>query len=213
LAESEKLNEILTQNNEKELERFVYIDIFSTPKIAGIGGLYKHSFKDFIVREIIEGDYVLDIKEDNINHAFSEASKDRFTNFNLIKFNKDTFEAIRCISKALNIPIDTIYYSGLKDKCSISVQKVSIKGNFIEELRKLKLKDIFIRNISPSKKPVKIGSNWGNQFIITIRNINNFKNAENRIKKLFQILQKKGFPNYYGMQRFGTFRPNSHLID
>lgn len=212
MAENERLNDILSQKNEKELEKFVYIDIFSTPKIEGIGGLYKHTFKDFIVKEIVEGDYILDIKQDNTNHSFSEESKDRFTTFNLVKLNRDTFDVIRHISKALNIPIDSIYYSGLKDKCSISVQKVSIKGNHIEELRKLKLKDIFIRNISPSKKPVKIGSNWGNHFIITIRNIEKFKNAEKRIKKIFQVLQIKGFPNYYGQQRFGTFRPNSHLI-
>ena len=29
---------------------------------------------------------------------------------------------------------------------------------------------------------------------------------------MFKILQNQGFPNYYGLQRFGTFRPNSHLI-
>ncbi|MFX0027152.1 MAG: tRNA pseudouridine(13) synthase TruD [Candidatus Hermodarchaeota archaeon] len=212
MDESSKNKPTLTANGEKNLERFVNIDIYSSSNVKGIGGLYKYDFKDFIVKEITKERYTLEIKEDNLGSSFSIESKDRFTTFNLIKINKETFEAIKLISNVLNIPIDSIYYSGLKDKCSISVQKVSIKGNFIEKLRKLKLKDIFIRNIYPSRKSVKLGSNWGNQFIITIRNIEKSKNTLIKIKKIFKILQNQGFPNYFGLQRFGTFRPNSHLI-
>ena len=212
MDESGKNKLILGANREKLLERFVNIDTYSSANIKGIGGLYKYDFKDFIVKEIIKGRYILEIKEDNLGSSFSKESKDRFTTFNLIKINKETFEAIKLISNALNIPVDSIYYSGLKDKCSISVQKVSIRGDFIEKLRKLKLKDIFIRNIYPSRKSVKLGSNWGNQFIITIRNIEKFKNTSTKINKILKILQNQGFPNYFGLQRFGTFRPNSHLI-
>ena len=212
MDESGKNKLIFVANGEKGLERFVNIDIYSSSNVKGIGGLYKCDFKDFIVKEIIKGRYTLEIKEDNLSSSFSKESKDRFTSFNLIKINKETFEAIKLISTTLNIPVDSIYYSGLKDKCSISVQKVSIRGNFIEKLRKLKLKDIFIRNIYPSRKSVKLGSNWGNQFIITLRNIEKFKNTLTKINKIFKILKNQGFPNYFGLQRFGTFRPNSHLI-
>jgi len=212
LDESSKNKLIFPANGEKRLESSVNIDIYSTSNVKGIGGLYKYDFKDFIVKEIINGRYTLEIKEDNYSSSFSKESKDRFTTFNLIKINKETFEAIKLISEALKIPIDSIYYSGLKDKCSISVQKVSISGNFIEKLRKLKLKDIFIRNIYPSRKSVKLGSNWGNQFIITIRNIEKSKNTLTKINRIFKILQNQGFPNYFGLQRFGTFRANSHLI-
>ena len=212
MDESGKNKLIFVANGEKGLERFLNIDIYSSSNVKGIGGLYKCDFKDFIVKEIIKGRYTLEIKEDNLSSSFSKESKDRFTSFNLIKINKETFEAIKLISTALNIPVDSIYYSGLKDKCSISVQKVSIRGNFIEKLRKLKLKDIFIRNIYPSRKSVKLGSNWGNQFIITLRNIEKFKNTLTKINKIFKILKNQGFPNYFGLQRFGTFRPNSHLI-
>ncbi|MFX1435063.1 MAG: tRNA pseudouridine(13) synthase TruD [Promethearchaeota archaeon] len=212
MDESGKNNLIFIANGEKRLERFVNINIYSSSNVEGIGGLYKYDFKDFIVKEIIKGRYTLEIKEDNPSSSFSKESKDRFTTFNLIKINKETFEVIKILSKTLKIPIDSIYYSGLKDKCSISVQKMSIRGNFIEKLRNLKLKDIFIRNIYPSKKSVKLGSNWGNQFIITVRNIEKFKNTLTKINKIFKILKNQGFPNYFGLQRFGTFRPNSHLI-
>ncbi|MHA1460329.1 MAG: tRNA pseudouridine(13) synthase TruD, partial [Promethearchaeota archaeon] len=94
----------------------------------------------------------------------------------------------------------------------ISVQKASIKGNHVEKLRKLKLNDIFIRNINPSKYPVKLGSNWGNHFEVTIRNIEHKNNEKKKIEELLAILRARGFLNYYGLQRFGTFRPNSHLL-
>ena len=148
----------------------------------------------------------------NRNQFFSEELKDCYTTFNLIKINKDTFEAIRRISKKLNIPYGLIKYSGLKDKFSISVQKFSIKGDHIKKLRNLKIKDIFIRNIKPTKKPVRVGSHWGNNFIIVFRNIVYKKNLKSNIEKFIKFLNNFGFPNYFGLQRFGSYRPNSHIV-
>ena len=199
-------------DNEKSLEQIVGIDRYSTPELSGIGGKYKHIFKDFVVKEILDNGKVLEIKENYPSSNFSEELKDKYTTFNLIKLNKDTFDAIKAIGDALKIPYESIYYSGLKDKCSISVQRVSIRGNYIEELKKLKIRDLFFRNINPSKKRVDLGSNWGNKFIITIRNINKSKDLRDKITNLYDKLNKKGFPNYYGLQRFGTFRTNSHIL-
>ncbi|MFX0056972.1 MAG: tRNA pseudouridine(13) synthase TruD [Candidatus Heimdallarchaeota archaeon] len=198
--------------NHKNLELIVGIDTYSASHLPGIGGIYKHNFKDFIVKEILANGKILEIKEDYPSPEFSEELKDVYTSFNLVKLNKDTFEAIRAIGSALRIPYEIINYSGLKDKCSISVQRASIRGNYIEKLKKLKIRDIFIRNISPSKKSVNLGSNWGNKFIITIRNIQKSTALKKNIEELFDFLNRKGFPNYYGLQRFGTFRPNSHKI-
>jgi len=199
-------------NSEREVEKFVGIRYFMTPKVKGIGGIYKYTHKDFIVKEITEDGEVLEIRDDNPPIYFSEDIDDKYTTFNLVKINKETFEAINSISSTLKVPINQISYSGLKDKCSISVQKISIKGNHVEQLEKLKLKDIFIRNIVPSSKAVKLGSNRGNFFVITIRNIEKQKNLHRLIEKIFNFIQKHGFLNYYGLQRFGNFRPNSHLI-
>lgn len=206
------VNNNSTLYNKTYTEKIVGIERYSTPELSGIGGIYKHSFKDFIVKEILDNGKVLEIKEDYPSSAFSEELKDNYTSFNLIKLNKDTFEAIQSIKNALTIPYESIYYSGLKDKCSISVQRVSIRGNYIDELKKLRIRDIFIRSIGPSKKSVNLGSNWGNKFIITIRNIEKSQHLKENITRLCDKLNKNGFPNYYGLQRFGTFRPNSHIL-
>ena len=211
MEENSKHNNYYTRI-ERENEEIVGIESYANPDLTGVGGVYKDSYKDFIVKEIISDGKILEIKEDSSSLSFSEELKDKYTTFNLIKINKDSFDALRTISKALKIPFDLIRYSGLKDKCSISVQRASIKGNYINELRNLKIKDIFIRNITPTRKSVKLGSNWGNNFIISIRKIEKEYNSEEKIKQIIQRITRYGIPNYYGLQRFGTFRPNSHLL-
>lgn len=164
------------------------------------------------MKEITNRGKILEIKDDFKTPPFLKDSKDKYTSFNLIKVNKDTFEAVNEISQALKIPQNLIHYSGLKDKCSISVQKLSIKGNFIETLRKLKIRDSFFRCIEPTKKSVKLGANWGNNFTIVIRNIEAKKDINRNIDDLIEYLGKQGFPNYFGLQRFGIYRPNSHRV-
>jgi len=212
LERSNNNTSIFQNKNERELEKGVGIEIYSTSGFSGISAIYKKRYKDFIVKEITHTGQILEISGHYTTISFSEDSKDKYTTFNLVKINKDTFEAIRMISGALKTHPDLIQVAGLKDKRSISVQKASIKGNHVEKLKKLKLRDIFVRDITPTKKPVKLGSNWGNHFIITLRNIEKKVNEEKRIKALLNELSTYGFPNYYGLQRFGTFRPNSHII-
>jgi tRNA pseudouridine13 synthase len=198
--------------SEREMEKFVGIEIYSTPELKGIGGIYKHSYKDFIVKEIIENGNILEFGEEESPTMEIPIPKYKYTTFNLVKVNRDTFDAIRLISKTLKIPTEIIGYAGLKDKCSLSVQRASIPGNYIEKLKKLNIRDIFIRDIGFSKKAVRLGNNWGNKFIITIRNLESEFKEKNHIEEIISKLNQLGFPNYYGLQRFGTFRPNSHLI-
>lgn len=203
---------IFINNDEKEVEKHVGIESFSTSDIQGIGGEYKTSYKDFIVKEITKDGKTLEMREDSESPPFLEDSKDKYTSFNIIKINKDTFEAIREISKHLGIPSSAIQYAGLKDKCSISVQSASIKGNYIHKLKTIKLSDIYLRNITPSDKSIKLGSNFGNNFTIMIRNIAPENKIEERISEIIKKINSRGFPNYYGLQRFGSLRPNSHKI-
>jgi len=202
---------VFEHNTERELEKFVGITAYSTPNFNGIGGIYKDTYKDFIVKEITKNGEVLEINEDRDSPTFL-SNRDRYTTFNLVKVNRTTFNAINKIRNELQIPQNIISYSGLKDKCSISVQKVSISGNYIGKLKDLKIKDIFIRDIAPTKKRARLGSNRGNNFTITLRKIPNQDNLEKKVNTLFKKLKEIGFPNYFGLQRFGTYRPNSHLI-
>jgi len=180
--EKNRDNTHIFKNDEREVEKIVGIEVFSTSGIDGIQGTIKNRYKDFIVKEVTYSGHILEINEDYTPTSYSVESKDNYTTFNLVKINKDTFEAVRLISHALGIAPKAIEYSGLKDKRAISVQKASIRGNHVEKLRKLKINDIFIRNINASKFPVNLGSNWGKHFEITIRNIEPKGNEKKKIE-------------------------------
>ncbi|TXT59300.1 MAG: putative tRNA pseudouridine synthase D [Promethearchaeota archaeon] len=203
---------VFESDDEKVIEEFVGIEIYSTPDIKGINGDYKTNYIDFIVKEITNDGKILEIKEDSPPIPFSRDTNDKYTTFNLVKIEKDTFEAINQLCSTLHIPSHFITYSGLKDKHAVTVQKVSIRGNFVEKLQEIEIDNLYIRSINPTRKPVRLGSNRGNHFIITIRNIEDVPNLENTLQKSIDTLKKKGFPNYFGLQRFGKYRPNSHLV-
>lgn len=203
---------IFKDNSEKEIEKFAGIGSYSTSNIDGIGGIYKHTYRDFIVREITKDGEILRIKDISTKNHSSREFQDDFTEFHLVKKNQEPFKAFNLVASALNIPMYHLSYSGLKDRCSISVQKVAVKGNHVEKLQNLNLRDISIKHITPSRKAIKLGSNKGNHFTVIIRNIDNNIDVKQRIFKIFEILTTNGFLNYYGLQRFGTFRPNSHIV-
>jgi len=76
LSTSESDTYTFNRNDEREIERFVGIEIYATSKIKGIGGKYKNQLKDFIVKEIDINGKTLSIKEDYKSHPFSKELKD-----------------------------------------------------------------------------------------------------------------------------------------
>ncbi|GAW79185.1 hypothetical protein, conserved [Plasmodium gonderi] len=138
--------------------------------------------------------------------------KKEWINFILYKVNKDTQEAIREISKISNIPIKDFYYSGFKDKRSVSTQIISTSvmnlvkiNNIIEnDLRNdKKMKNIKICNVENVSKKIELGAHSGNRFVIVLRNV---QNHEKYLRHKLNYIKKYGFINYFGMQRFGIYK-------
>ena len=89
---------------------------------------------------------------------------------------------------------------------SCSNSGVTKKGYSIDK------KDIKIENIYNSDRPVKIGNLIGNRFVITVRNIDK-KVSSDLISNIVNFIEKYGgFPNFYGVQRFGIIRPITHVV-
>lgn len=81
-----------------------------------------------------------------------------------------------------------------------------------EALTKVKIKDVDIKNLYCSDHPVKIGCLLGNSFEIIIRNISGNTRSQN-IQDIISIIEDNaGFPNFYGIQRFGVIRPITHVV-
>ena len=194
------------------VENRVGIINFSTDT-PGLQGLIKERASDFIVREILTDGTQL-VTTRNRNLQVPPPSQDvKYTLFNLVKFNKDTILAIREIARIIGRDPEDFSYAGIKDNRAITVQRVACKGNIGNQLKQLQIKNIEINEILYGNRPIQIGELWGNNFSLVIRKISRTL-AETReiVNQCIQQLYVRGFPNYYGIQRFGMHRPNSHEI-
>uniref|UniRef100_A0A8C9HZ55 TRUD domain-containing protein n=1 Tax=Piliocolobus tephrosceles TaxID=591936 RepID=A0A8C9HZ55_9PRIM len=130
--------------------------------------------------------------------------------FILYKLNTDTQEAIREISKVSDISIKDFYYSGFKDKRSVSTQIVCTHVNNLSKLisvrnyylNKVK-KKILICNIKKINKKIELGEHSGNRFTVVLRHV---ENNEDYLRTRLYNIKKYGFINYFGMQRFGIYQ-------
>ncbi|MHA1731603.1 MAG: tRNA pseudouridine(13) synthase TruD [Promethearchaeota archaeon] len=203
---------------EKRYERLVGIEFYST-KSAGMGGKLKVKTRDFIVREITPEKQVVDTRYrdgDGRARSLSEPYRKRthkYTLFDLVKFNTDTILAVRTIAKELGIPQNHFSFAGIKDNRAITSQRVSVKGVDAKRLAALDLPGVKVFPVKYSRRPVRVGDLWGNQFEVTLRHLEvSGDELASRAGETRKEVIGVGFPNYFGLQRFGTHRPNSHEI-
>ncbi len=60
----------------------------------------------------------------------------------------------------------------------------------------------FVGNFVYKSQSLELGDLSGNHFSIVLRNVNS--EAKESVEKCLSALEKKGFINYFGLQRFGT---------
>ncbi len=173
-------------------------------KTPGIGGSIKNSPEDFIVEEIGSDGRVYEINK-QVEYPDEEGD---FTRFILQKRDWTTEGAIRRIAKALGTGKKRFGYAGNKDKTALSTQLVSAFGIEKERILGLGLKDIRINGAWNAKDKVRLGELLGNRFTITVRGAEDGADA---VSTIYGELQGR-FPNYFGEQRFGTTRKNTHIV-
>ena len=126
--------------------------------------------------------------------------------------NWETNHLIRTLSHKLHISRKRIRFAGTKDKRSVSTQLFSFYDVSVDDVKNIKIKDVLINNVYRSDRNLFLGSLKGNCFDICIRNISNDV-TRNQIDSILKPLQDiKGFPNYFGIQRFGIIRPITHIV-
>lgn len=174
-------------------------------KIGGIGGSLKELPEDFIVEEIMKDGRILEIDQ-KVEGVDKEG---RFVHFVLQKRDWSTADAIKTIAKKIGISFRRFNTAGTKDKRSISTQLVSVFGIEKEKLMKIRIRDIRINGVWTATDKVMIGALLGNRFTIRINGVSG--DAEEKVMDIYKDLDKR-FPNYFGEQRFGTTRSNTHIV-
>lgn len=163
----------------------------------GTGGRLKADAEDFVVREVSEGP------------APSDSGK--YTIATVTSRNWETNRLIRMMAKAMHISRERIGYAGTKDKRAVTSQRMSFECP-PSALSGMDLKDVSVSNIYRSDRQIRMGDLSGNRFSITVREIE-ADDAEALVTESMGIIgEAGGFPNYYGVQRFGPARPVTHLV-
>jgi tRNA pseudouridine13 synthase len=134
--------------------------------------------EDFIVKEKIKLDF----------------DKGDYFYYLLKKKNWNTLDVIKVIANKLNISIKNIGFAGNKDKNAITEQVISIYKYKIDDL---KLSDIELSYLGKGKERINLGDLQENEFVITVRNLDDTKK--------FKISKIK---NYFDEQRFGINKEN-----
>ncbi len=174
---------------------------------AGTGGEVKKEPEDFIVKEITSKGITLELGKRYTGEGLGEPAptEGKFTTFVLEKRNWDTVRAMLEIAKRTGRGRKSISYAGVKDRRSVSVQLACIYGIEPSSAEAVQIKDISINGAWKSDG-IGLGSNLGNGFEITVRNVSRAGNIQGVIEELDGL-----FPNYFDRQRFG-YRLNNFKI-
>jgi tRNA pseudouridine13 synthase len=162
----------------------------------GIRGEIKYDPESFIVNEIpVE---------------LPQTPGGKYTVLKIRLTNWDTNKFLMHLAERLHISNKRITYAGTKDKLGITTQYFCINLPANQGIGNISIKDAEILSCFHTDRMIKLGDLMGNEFIIKIKSE---EEIEGRINDtVSQIIGNRGFPNFYGYQRFGSIRANTHRI-
>ncbi len=152
---------------------------------------------NFTVQEITPEGEVLDFTEKTFEEGELTREK-KFSHFILEKTAYTSQDAFKKLAIGLHIPHSRFDCAGMKDKEAHTVQMASVFGVSPTQLKKIQLNQIRILGAWLGKDKIRFGDLQGNQFTFLV--------------DTNQIKEKGFFPNYFGLQRFGSQRLNTHLV-
>ncbi|XP_053664052.1 pseudouridylate synthase 7 homolog [Anopheles marshallii] len=126
-----------------------------------------------------------------------------YTYFLLYKENIDTIQATLLLSQSLCCPPSVLTYAGTKDRRAKTTQWMCIKtrepARIIQAARSTGC--VTVGNFSFKPNVLKLGQLQGNRFRVALRQVTA---SDETINDCMEEFRKKGFINYYGLQRFGN---------
>lgn len=138
----------------------------------------------------------------------------KYLYFRMEKKGLNTLDVIRELAHKLRIPEKQIGVAGNKDKHAVTEQMISVVGVKKENVEPMNIRDVSLKFYGCGDTPISLGDLQGNEFKITVRNLDGQKLAE------VSLLE-----NYFGEQRFSRhnaeigkyllkkeFRPAAEMI-
>ncbi|HOJ53618.1 MAG: tRNA pseudouridine(13) synthase TruD [Phycisphaerae bacterium] len=160
---------------------------YLTASIPGIGGRIKTRPEDFFVDEV---------------PLYPAAGEGTHTYFKIEKMGLATMQAVQQIARALGKPAYEIGYAGLKDADALTRQWLSVEHVDPARVQSLDVPRVRVIEVTRHGNKLKLGHLAGNRFRIKVRQIDPARARE--AQATMEMLAKRGVPNYFGAQRFGS---------
>jgi tRNA pseudouridine13 synthase len=179
-------------------EAVIGLEIFYTDT-QGIGGRLKRSPEDFRVEEI---------------SSYPERTEGgKVTIAKVTAQNWEMNRLVRELSRALGIPRDAIGFAGTKDKRAITSQLMSFQAP-ADRVLGISVHQVRIEDAYPAKKALTIGDLVGNRFHILVTGTAlQGDELTSSLDGTASVLKSLGgYPNFFGVQRFGAVRPVTHEV-
>ena len=148
-----------------------------------------------------------------------------YLHFTLYKENKDTMEVISFIGSQLKLHSKNFQFAGTKDRRGVTVQRVSVKRVNARTLVQMgkNLWNAKVGDYRYHPRGLELGELAGNEFVITLRDCHfpgeegldiaqRIALAKTTLSKAISDFKEKGFINYYGLQRFGSFAASTDTV-
>lgn len=165
----------------------------------GIGGEIRKKYEDFYVEEIPETE---------------PTGSGPNTWIFIEKIGRNTLDVLLDIAREYKLSRKRMGFAGMKDKAARTRQWICVSNIEPENLQGLeeKLYNVKVLKITKNQKKLRIGQLIGNKFKILIRNTHDPAKDAITAHEILSDLTQTGVPNYYGYQRFGKKRPNTHVV-
>ena len=159
---------------------------------APIEAYFSKNSDDFVVREIPLYEFSGDGE-----HLIVEISKKDMT----------TSDALHVLSEVTGAKMRDFGYAGLKDKQGMTTQFISMPRKFESALASFSHEKMKILSLNVHKNKLRIGHLKGNSFFIRLKKV--LLNNAKKLEQAFISIDKMGYANYFGYQRFGKFGDNA----
>ncbi|PGH03168.1 tRNA pseudouridine13 synthase [Blastomyces parvus] len=146
--------------------------------------------------------------------------------FTIYKENKDTMEVVSFIARQMKMNAKQFGFAGTKDRRGVTVQRASAYRIYADRLLNVgkSLRNAAVGDFEYRTSRLELGDLNGNEFIITLRDCqfpfdpkeeglpNAVSKATEIVSQSLRDLRERGYFNYYGLQRFGTFSTRTDTV-
>jgi tRNA pseudouridine13 synthase len=160
---------------------------YLTADLPAVPGAYKVRPADFGVEEL---------------PAYEPCGAGSHVFFSIQKTGLTTPDAVRAVARALGVSPRAVGYAGMKDARGVTRQTFSIEHVDPDRVAALSIRNLEVMWVSRHGNKLRTGHTRGNRFEIRVRGCG--PEHEEAARAVLDVLARRGVPNYFGEQRFGS---------